>query len=190
MGDHIRGAELSIVGPGAVRLPNSVNRGNFPAGSPVPQTGIVGVNDPAVTETPLTQGWRAPRGTKMSARKLDVAFFSSGASLVFPGQEPKAFVHKPDVAAPGVDVLSSIPPEQTADGTREYAYFDGTSMASPHVAGVMALLMAAEPDAPIADIVQALKETANHPDGDDARPDNRWGYGMIRPVEALGALRS
>ena len=63
-------------------------------------------------------------------------------------------------------------------------------MASPHVAGVMALLMAAEPDAPIQDIVQALKETAHHPGGGDARPDNRWGYGMIQPVEALRALRS
>lgn len=127
---------------------------------------------------------------QVSAKKLDVAFFSSGASLVFPGQEPEAFVTKPDVAAPGVDVLSSIPPERRVDGTHEYAYFDGTSMATPHVAGVAALLMAAEPDSPVEDIARALKETAHHPGGEEARPDNRWGYGIIRPVEALKALRS
>ena len=32
--------------------------------------------------------------------------------------------------------------------------------------------------------------TARHPGGDHNRPDNRWGYGMIRPQEALSALSS
>ena len=127
---------------------------------------------------------------QMPGRKLDVALFSSGASFVFPGEEPNALVTKPDVAAPGVDVYSCIPPEQHREGPIEYTYMDGTSMAAPHVAGAAALLMAAEPDAPIDDIAQALKETARHPGGEDSRPDNRWGYGMIRPVEALKALQS
>ena len=37
-------------------------------------------------------------------------------------------------------------------------------------------------------VMQALKETAKHPGGPDLRPDNRWGYGVIRPVEALNLL--
>jgi subtilisin family serine protease len=125
---------------------------------------------------------------KMPRGKTEVAFFSSGASLVFPGEEPHALVSKPDVVAPGVQVYSCIPPEKRPDGTHEYTYMDGTSMATPHVAGVAALLMAAKPEAPVADIAQALKDTAQHPQGVQRRPDNRWGYGLIRPVEALKAL--
>lgn len=120
----------------------------------------------------------------------DVAFFSSGASLVFPGQSDP-LVTKPDVVAPGVRVYSCIPPErQSQDGIFEYSYMDGSSMASPHVAGVAALLMAAHRNAAVSDISRVLKETAKHPGGPDSRPDNRWGWGMIRPMDALGALSS
>jgi subtilisin family serine protease len=125
---------------------------------------------------------------KMPRGKLEVAFFSSGASLVFPDAEPNALVTKPDVVAPGAQVFSCIPPEKRPDGTYEYAYMNGTSMATPHVAGVAALLMAAKPYASVTDIIQVLTETAKHPKGDRYRPDNRWGYGIIQPVEALEAL--
>ncbi len=122
------------------------------------------------------------------SRKVEVAFFSSGASLVFPDDETHPLVIKPDVVAPGAQVYSCIPPEKRPDGTYEYSYMDGTSMATPHVAGAAALLMAAKPQVPVAEIMQALRETAYHPGGKQYRPDNRWGYGMIQPVEALKAL--
>ena len=95
---------------------------------------------------------------------------------------------KPDVVAPGAQVYSCIPPEKRPDGTYFYTYMAGTSMATPHVAGVAALLMAAKPEAQVSDIISALKETSKHPNGVENRPDNRWGYGMIQPVEALKAL--
>jgi subtilisin family serine protease len=119
---------------------------------------------------------------------VDVASFSSGASLVFPGKEPNALVIKPDVVAPGAQIYSCIPPTKRPNGTFEYNFMDGTSMATPHVAGVAALLMAAKPTAPVTDIIEVLKETASHPDGKDLRPCNRWGHGLIQPVEALKAL--
>jgi len=125
---------------------------------------------------------------KVHRGKVGVAFFSSGASLVFPGDAPHALVTKPDVVAPGVQVYSCIPPEKRSDGTYQYTYMDGTSMATPHVAGVAALLMAAHPDTPVKDIISVLKEAAKHPEGEEHRPDNRWGYGIIRPIEAHRAL--
>jgi subtilisin family serine protease len=122
--------------------------------------------------------------------KLDVAFFSSGASLVFPNDPVKELVIKPDVVAPGVQVYSCIPPEKRPDGTLEYTYMNGTSMATPHVAGAAALLMAAHPETSVKDIIEVIKQTAKHPDGDQNRPDNRWGYGRIQPLEAHKALSS
>ena len=71
--------------------------------------------------------------------------FSVGATTVndliaeFWGRGPSAFGKiNPDVAAPGVFVLSSIP-------GNNYEYFDGTSMAAPHVVGTLALMMSADP---------------------------------------------
>lgn len=127
---------------------------------------------------------------RASRTRVDVAFFSSGASLVFPGQEPNNLVTKPDVSAPGVQVYSTIPPMLRADGAYYYSYMDGTSMAAPHVAGVAALLMSAQPKAPVQEIAQVIKETAAHPGGTTRRPDNRWGHGMVRPEDALAALTS
>jgi subtilisin family serine protease len=122
------------------------------------------------------------------SRQIEVAFFSSGASLVFPDQRPNDLVVKPDVVAPGAEVFSCIPPEKRPDGTYEYSYMDGTSMAAPHVSGAAALLMAAMPNAPITDVIDVLKETARHPSGDEYRPDNRWGFGLVQPIKALKAL--
>jgi subtilisin family serine protease len=120
---------------------------------------------------------------------LGITFFSSGASLVFPSDSPNAWVTKPDVSAPGAQIYSCIPPVKMDNGVFQYTYMDGTSMATPHIAGIVALLMSAYPQAPLSKIIDVLKKTAYHPGGEEQRPDNRWGWGMVRPLEALNALK-
>ncbi|CAN5255142.1 hypothetical protein BH09ACT13_BH09ACT13_09980 [soil metagenome] len=68
---------------------------------------------------------------------------------------------KPDVAAPGVDVLSSV--------QEGWSSFSGTSMAAPHVAGAAALLAQRHPSWTVAQIKSALVQTGtNATDGDNA----------------------
>lgn len=83
---------------------------------------------------------------------------------------------KPDIAAPGVNVNSSLP------GNR-YGQLSGTSMASPHVNGVVALMRQANPDISVNDIKQVIYETAY--DLGSPGEDNSYGWGMIDAYEAV-----
>ena len=127
---------------------------------------------------------------RFKGKKTEIAEFSGGASLVLPaeGGTGNVTVTKPDVVAPGTQIWSCVPPGPGAGGTQSYAFMDGTSMATPHVSGVVALLMAAFPTAPALDIVRAVRETAWHPDP-TRRPDNRWGHGLVQLQDAFKLLK-
>src|SRR5690606_38707665 len=93
---------------------------------------------------------------ELRATGNEMAEFSSrGPALSDPG-----FL-KPDVTAPGVDILAGHTPD-TLVGLQgqTFQYLSGTSQAAPQVAGVAALLKEAHPDWPPATLKSALMTTA------------------------------
>lgn len=97
---------------------------------------------------------------------------------------------KPDVTAPGVDIRSSVPPNS-------YGYSNGTSMAAPHVTGLVALLLQARPDLRgNVDALELLIREAAVPltttegcggDGPADVPNNVYGYGRIDALQTVVA---
>ncbi len=83
------------------------------------------------------------------------------------GPTPFTLLVKPDVTAPGVNVYSSVW-DEAAFATKDLAFFQGTSMATPHVAGSAALLRWAHPGWSPADVKSALANNAKRPVYDSA----------------------
>ena len=92
----------------------------------------------------------------------------SGIMTSFSGGGPTSFGHllKPDVSAPGGEVLSSV---TTGFHRSRFAVFDGTSMATPHVAGAAALLVQRHPGWSPHQVKSALVSTAGPAWADTAR---------------------
>ncbi|MHC4220001.1 MAG: S8 family serine peptidase [Planctomycetota bacterium] len=100
-------------------------------------------------------------------------FSSRGPTTCTPLGDPAI---KPDISAPGVSVRSSIP-------GGAYGNFDGTSMASPHVNGVVALMREANPDIAVDQVKQIIYDTAF--DLGVPGEDNDYGWGMVDAFEAV-----
>ncbi len=113
-----------------------------------------------------------------------IAGFSSRGPVTIDGSNRL----KPNVSAPGVNVKSSIP------GGR-YANFNGTSMAGPHVAGAVALMISANPKlAGQVDTIERILErttrqmTTTQNCGSilgTSIPNNTYGFGRIDVLEAV-----
>jgi subtilisin family serine protease len=95
------------------------------------------------------------------------------------------------VAAPGVDILSTMPTYPCTLSTNHpdritttYSQLSGTSMATPVVAGAAALVWAQHPTWKPQQVREALEKTAL--DLGQAGRDTQYGFGRIRPWQALG----
>ncbi|MCP3130402.1 S8 family serine peptidase [Shewanella sp. KJ2020] len=67
-------------------------------------------------------------------------------------------------------------------GNKDYEYYNGTSMATPHVSGVATLVWSYHPECSAAQVRNALKMTAE--DLGTAGRDNYYGYGLVNAVAA------
>jgi subtilisin family serine protease len=117
-----------------------------------------------------------------SARAITVAAVSGGgaqedvvAGFSSAGPTALSLRLKPDVSAPGVGILSSVP-----DG---WASMSGTSMATPHVAGAAALLLQRHPDWTVEQLKAALISTADparaSASTQQSPPPTRTGSGVV-----------
>ncbi len=84
-----------------------------------------------------------------------------------------------DIAAPGVSVLSTLPNHVASSG---YAAWSGTSMATPHVSGVAALVWSLDTSMSANEIRGLLQQSAQ--DLGDAGRDNSYGHGLVRADRA------
>lgn len=125
------------------------------------------------------------------------ATFSNGIATAVPGDMMASFssrggsgqtlgISKPDVTAPGVQILAGNTPYPATvlGGTPSQLFqaIQGTSMSSPHVAGAGALLKALHPDWTPAQIKSALMTTAKTAvvKEDGSTPANAFDYGSGR----------
>ncbi|MEW6421014.1 MAG: S8 family serine peptidase [Deinococcota bacterium] len=86
--------------------------------------------------------------------------------------------------ADGQALLSKIPTTGTVSVTgADYEYFDGTSMATPHVSAAAAVVWAAKPNLTNTQLLNLLTSTAK--DLGAAGRDDNFGYGLVNPYKAI-----
>lgn len=115
-------------------------------------------------------------GSTLHSPPYTVSSFSSRGPSTCPGVFNPDYLVKPEISAPGSDIYSSVP----GGG---YGYKSGTSMAGPHVAGVVALMRAANPDLEVDLVKQIIMDTAL--DLGATGEDNDYGWGMIDAYECV-----
>jgi bacillopeptidase F len=140
----------------------------FAAGNdgPAPGTGNSPGNNPgALSVGAVDRGLEVARQTSRGPSASDGAVF-------------------PRLVAPGVNVRTT---DVSHGGLPSYTTVSGSSLAAPHVAGVLALLAGAFPEASVAELETALVRAAH--DLGDAGADNHYGHGLVDALAAFNALR-
>lgn len=119
-----------------------------------------------------------------SVAATDVNDIRASFSYIGPSLfDPTGKVIKPDISAPGVDIRSSVLGD-------DYMSMNGTSMAAPHVAGVAALMLQANPELTVDEIEEVIRKTAmpltdkQFPDA----PNMGYGHGNINAYDAVAEV--
>lgn len=155
---------------------------------------LYGISEPSCTNSLLSVAAYTPRFYNSSGTALGgiIAPFSS----VGPRYDE---VLKPEIAAPGVNIVSSISSFTDNSFTQvssisfnnrtyPFARFSGTSMASPMVAGVIALVLEANPYLSSAQVKDIIIQSAREDAQTGVIPSNgssQWGWGKINAYLAV-----
>jgi serine protease AprX len=132
-----------------------------------PYVGLRNIRHPGAARRVITVG-------AVDKAKVLASFSSTGPGSGRLSTGSPIRLTKPDLAAPGVAIVSSV----LGGG---FAPLSGTSMASPHVAGVAALVIQKNPTARPMMVKKLLEETAEPL----PYPPNQIGYGLVNAYSAL-----
>jgi subtilisin family serine protease len=141
------------------------------------------VGQPATSPHVITVGALTSRFSTMTSRSFTdlgkIAYFSSRG----PTRDGRL---KPEVVAPGYFVLGP------KAGTSDYILMAGTSMASPVVAGLVALILEANPNLDVNDVRGILSSQALSDGFTGSLPNNIYGYGkaFLSSFSSVGSVGS
>jgi len=114
-------------------------------------------------------------GSTITSAPYTISSFSSRGPSGCGG----TYAMKPEIVAPGSDIYS-------VNATGGYTTMSGTSMAGPHLAGVVALMRASNPDVDVITVKEILMSTAI--DLGSPGEDNDYGHGFVDAYEAVLAV--
>lgn len=159
---------------------------------------------------PMVQNWRAAEiFPEFSAGNTSLFNPGGPGSIANPANYPESFATgatnnqdklanfslqgpspynkiKPDIAAPGVNIRSSVP------GGKYEGGWNGTSMAGPHVSAVAALLRQVDASLSVDDMEKILLDTAI-PLTDStfpSSPNNGYGHGLVNAYDAVVSIQN
>jgi len=139
------------------------------------------IGSPGAAAQAITVGaaaeWSAPPGTDRRSQGVYLAPFSSRGPTL-------ANLRKPDITAPGVTITSA----QAGTGSG-YVTYSGTSMATPFVAGTLALALEAKSTLTPTELKQLLFDTAQDRGASTStvdKSDNDWGAGVLDGYAFVG----
>jgi len=138
---------------------------------------VFAAGNPGASDGSIGSPGNAPEAITVGAidRNEQVATFSGRGPSFYPGEQ------KPEFSAPGVDIKSTV-------GSSSYEQSSGTSMAAPHVAGLIALMVAADlrdgtRDFSVDELETFLRFTAV--DLGSPGADNDYGFGRVDAYQAV-----
>jgi len=172
---------------------------------------VTTISDLATTQSAITVGSYNSKVifTNVSNQELYYPGASKGTISTFSSLGPAADGRtKPDITAPGMALASSVSAYDSSflstgsnyntviakyvsslnGHTYSYALEAGTSMSSPALAGIVALLLQANPNLSPQEVMTILKETAikdNFTGTIPANGSNTWGFGKVNAYQAM-----
>lgn len=138
-------------------------------------------------------GWASADGNSyIYSSSFDGTSNISSFSSIGPTRDGR---QKPEIAAPGQGIIAALSTASVQSPTRvvpsgKHFVTQGTSMASPHIAGMVALLLEAQPSLNANSIKSLLTSTARVDAFTGAVPNMTWGYGKVDALKAVATVLS